>query len=162
MTCKGNALEYCGGSKALQMYNNLGAISSSTTASPSASSSAPTSTSSSLSSSTSSSSSSSISSSTTSSQSSVSSSAPSSTSLSSSSSTTTSTSTTASPTQTGLIIVPSVGAYSYVDCYTEATTGRALSSKTYANDSMTIESCAAFSLGYTWFGVEYQRECKFL
>lgn len=60
----------------------------------------------------------------------------------------------------GPMIVPSVGTYSYVGCYSEATTGRALTSKSYANDSMTIESCAAFCLGYRWWGVEYARECK--
>jgi iron transport multicopper oxidase len=60
----------------------------------------------------------------------------------------------------GPVIVPSVGAYFYVGCYSEATTGRALTSKSYANDSMTIESCASFCMGYTWWGVEYARECK--
>lgn len=47
----------------------------------------------------------------------------------------------------GPVIVPSVGAYSYVGCYSEATTERALTSKSYANDSMTIESCTAFCMG---------------
>lgn len=76
----------------------------------------------------------------------------------------TSTSSTSAPTatQTGPAIVQSVGAYSYVGCYTESTTGRALNLKTYANNSMTVESCATFCTGYSWFGVEYARECKFI
>jgi iron transport multicopper oxidase len=56
--------------------------------------------------------------------------------------------------------LPSVGAYTYVGCYSEATTGRALTGKAYANDSMTIEICAVTCSGYTWWGVEYARECK--
>ncbi|KAH8812457.1 WSC-domain protein, partial [Xylogone sp. PMI_703] len=49
--------------------------------------------------------------------------------------------------------------YAYQGCYTEATTGRALSQKSYYNDSMTVELCAAACVGYKWFGVEYGREC---
>jgi len=59
-------------------------------------------------------------------------------------------------------VVPSVGAFSSVGCYTEATTGRALTGSSYANNNMTVESCAAFCGGFTWFGVEYARECKLL
>jgi iron transport multicopper oxidase len=75
----------------------------------------------------------------------------------------TSTSSTPAPTstQTGPAIVQSVGAYSYVGCYTESTTGRALNLKTYADDSMTVEICASTCAGYVWFGLEYHRECKF-
>jgi len=70
----------------------------------------------------------------------------------------TTTSTVATP--TGPIIVQTIGAYSYAGCYTEATTGRALSQKTYANDNMTVEICYATCNGYAWFGLEYRRECK--
>jgi hypothetical protein len=38
---------------------------------------------------------------------------------------------------------------------------RALSSATYADDSMTLEVCEAFCTGYIYFGVEYARECEF-
>ncbi|KAJ8066890.1 hypothetical protein OCU04_004276 [Sclerotinia nivalis] len=73
---------------------------------------------------------------------------------------TTSTSTTSViPTSTGPVIVQTIGSYSFVGCYTEATTGRALSGKSYANDSMTIESCYAFCSAFAWFGIEYRREC---
>ncbi|KAM3483607.1 hypothetical protein MY8738_003028 [Beauveria namnaoensis] len=44
-------------------------------------------------------------------------------------------------------------------CWTEATNARALSDSTYADDDMTLESCAAFCKLSTYFGVEYGREC---
>jgi hypothetical protein len=49
--------------------------------------------------------------------------------------------------------------YGSLGCYTEATTGRALSSAAFANDAMTVELCASECAGFTMFGVEYQREC---
>jgi iron transport multicopper oxidase len=73
-------------------------------------------------------------------------------------STTSSSSTVAAP--TGPVIVQAIGAYSYAGCYTEATTGRALSQKIYANDNMTVEICYATCNGYAWFGIEYRRECR--
>lgn len=48
--------------------------------------------------------------------------------------------------------------YDYAGCYTEATGMRAFSGKSYYDDAMTIEKCAAACTGYTWFGVEYHRE----
>ncbi|KAK9366097.1 WSC domain-containing protein [Lipomyces kononenkoae] len=57
------------------------------------------------------------------------------------------------------IAVPTAGPYSFVGCYTEATTGRALNSMSYYNDSLTIEMCASVCAAYTWFGTEYAREC---
>jgi iron transport multicopper oxidase len=53
------------------------------------------------------------------------------------------------------------GVYSWIGCYTEATTGRALSAFTYASDSMTVDSCSAFCAGKgtTMMGIEYGREC---
>ncbi|KJK78891.1 hypothetical protein H634G_05705 [Metarhizium anisopliae BRIP 53293] len=44
-------------------------------------------------------------------------------------------------------------------CYTEATNERALSDKAYADDAMTLATCAKYCAGYTYFGVEYSREC---
>ncbi|RFU73805.1 wsc domain-containing, partial [Trichoderma arundinaceum] len=52
-----------------------------------------------------------------------------------------------------------VGKYNWYGCYTEGSTGRALSAKTYADDDMTLESCATFCAAYAYFGVEYSREC---
>lgn len=69
--------------------------------------------------------------------------------------------TSATPTPTGsLAVKPTVGDYVFVGCQTEATTGRALSGNTYADDAMTLESCAAFCAGSTYFGTEYGRECE--
>ena len=76
-------------------------------------------------------------------------------------STTATRSTSATPTPTGTLAVrPTVGAYTFVGCQTEATTGRALSDKTYADDAMTLDSCATFCSGYTYFATEYSRECE--
>ena len=61
---------------------------------------------------------------------------------------------------TGPVAKATVGSYGFQGCYTEATGSRALSSKSYADDSMTLESCAAYCADYTYFGTEYARECK--
>jgi iron transport multicopper oxidase len=57
--------------------------------------------------------------------------------------------------------IQQVGNYAWQGCYTEATTGRALSSSSYSNDNMTVESCASFCAGngYQMMGIEYSREC---
>ncbi|KAG5972817.1 hypothetical protein E4U55_000733 [Claviceps digitariae] len=52
-----------------------------------------------------------------------------------------------------------VGEWVYQGCWTEATNSRALTDRTYANDSMTLDSCASFCKGLSYFGVEYGREC---
>ncbi|AEO62666.1 uncharacterized protein THITE_2107105 [Thermothielavioides terrestris NRRL 8126] len=76
-------------------------------------------------------------------------------------STTATRTTSATPTPTATLAVkPTVGDYVFVGCQTEATSQRALSEKTYADDSMTLESCAAFCAGFTYFGTEYGRECE--
>ncbi len=49
--------------------------------------------------------------------------------------------------------------YTAEGCYTEAQGIRALSGVAYYDDAMTVEKCAAACAGYTWFGVEYGREC---
>jgi hypothetical protein len=68
---------------------------------------------------------------------------------------------TATPTPTGSPgHKPTVGAYTFVGCQTEATTGRALSGKeVLAADTMTLESCATYCQGFTYFATEYGREC---
>ena len=58
----------------------------------------------------------------------------------------------------GPTVVQSVGGYVSQGCWSEATTGRALSAAAFANDSMTIEMCAQDCKGYAMFGVEYGRE----
>ncbi|XDG07297.1 hypothetical protein ABKA04_006912 [Annulohypoxylon sp. FPYF3050] len=67
-----------------------------------------------------------------------------------------------------LVTISSAG-YSYLGCYTEGTSGRALgkgtsSSSTSAStsgSSMTIENCASYcsGKGYAYMGVEYGQEC---
>lgn len=67
----------------------------------------------------------------------------------------------ATPTPTGsLAVKPTVGDYTFVGCQTEATSGRALSGKAYADDTMTLELCATYCSGFTYFGTEYGRECE--
>jgi hypothetical protein len=72
----------------------------------------------------------------------------------------TTTTTTPTPTPTGPMKKPVVSeVWNFQGCWTEATNGRALSEKTYADDTMTLESCAEYCAGFTYFGVEYGREC---
>ncbi|KAK8127746.1 hypothetical protein PG984_008854 [Apiospora sp. TS-2023a] len=52
-----------------------------------------------------------------------------------------------------------VGNYTFAGCYSEATNGRALTGNSQAVDTLTLESCAAFCNGFTYFGAEYGREC---
>ncbi|KAH8887407.1 heme peroxidase [Thozetella sp. PMI_491] len=51
------------------------------------------------------------------------------------------------------------GGWKFVSCYTEGTGSRALTGASYADDAMTLESCAAYCTGYKYFGTEYGREC---
>ncbi|KAJ0381600.1 hypothetical protein COL26b_000278 [Colletotrichum chrysophilum] len=66
-------------------------------------------------------------------------------------------SSTASATAT-LAHISAVGQYSLVGCQTEATNGRALQATSTAADDMTLEKCATYCSGYTYFGTEYGRE----
>ncbi|KAI4181434.1 MAG: hypothetical protein L6R41_006629 [Letrouitia leprolyta] len=77
----------------------------------------------------------------------------------STSQTSTGTSTTATATASTPAIVQRVGTYTYQACYSEGTNGRALGATYVANSSVTVEVCAAFCKGYTYFGVEYSNEC---
>ncbi|KAK7425150.1 hypothetical protein QQX98_000064 [Neonectria punicea] len=139
MTCNGNTTEYCGDGNRLNVYQRDDVSSSTstivTTTSVATSSSSSTATSSSTSS------------------------APSTTSTSTTTTSTTTTTTSAKATATGPQINDKIGSWDFQGCWTEATNGRALNSKTYAKDDMTLESCAAFCDGYDFFGTEYGREC---
>ncbi|KAF4505126.1 hypothetical protein G6O67_007107 [Ophiocordyceps sinensis] len=53
----------------------------------------------------------------------------------------------------------SVGDWISYGCYTEATTGRALSDNSYSASDMTLAACAKFCAGHSYFGIEYSREC---
>lgn len=74
------------------------------------------------------------------------------------SATTTATSPPTGPTQPATVSAAGT-TWKWTDCYTEATTGRALSSTSYAADTVTLESCATFCSAYAYFGTEYGREC---
>ncbi|KAH8591742.1 WSC domain-containing protein [Bisporella sp. PMI_857] len=168
--CADNSTEYCGAGSRLNVYQ-FGASSSSSSVSSQSSASLTSVTSQSLSLSSSSlpTSSTSLSSSSSAVQSSVSSTttSPSSSSsdvqptisVTSTSLTSTSSTSSAAPTQSGPAVSPQIDYWTFLGCYTESDTGRALSSKTYANDNMTLDSCGVFCKGYAMFGVEYGREC---
>ncbi|PVH87180.1 WSC-domain-containing protein [Cadophora sp. DSE1049] len=72
----------------------------------------------------------------------------------------TSTSTPA-PTPTGPITVTNLPGWSYLGCYSEATTGRALNSLLLPipGPNTDVETCGAACAGYAFFGVEYGQEC---
>lgn len=57
---------------------------------------------------------------------------------------------------------PTVGGYVMVSCWTEGDAVRALSGNSYANDSMTLESCMDYCSSYVYWGTEYGRECECL
>lgn len=51
-----------------------------------------------------------------------------------------------------------IGSYAYYGCWTEGTNARALAAAMYASDGLTLEVCAEFCAGYTYWGVECK--CK--
>ena len=65
--------------------------------------------------------------------------------------------------QTTASTVQSVGSYSYVGCAAEpfynGGSGRALTDSSESLSTMTVETCASFCSGSTYFGVEYSSEC---
>jgi len=52
-----------------------------------------------------------------------------------------------------------VGGYEFSSCVTEGDGIRALTGDSMVSDTMTLESCATYCAAYTYFGVEYSREC---
>ncbi|KAI1154349.1 hypothetical protein F4825DRAFT_193510 [Nemania diffusa] len=52
-----------------------------------------------------------------------------------------------------------VGSYSWYGCQTEGTGVRALTGKSLVEDDMSLELCATFCAGFTYFGTEYGAEC---
>ncbi|EON63806.1 hypothetical protein W97_03034 [Coniosporium apollinis CBS 100218] len=64
------------------------------------------------------------------------------------------------PSSTAPTAVPTVSSYAFQGCYSEATSGRALSALATANGtSMTPQMCAAHCIKYAWFGLEFGKEC---
>ena len=70
---------------------------------------------------------------------------------------------TASPTSTPGTpsVVPSAGDFSYIGCFTDSGSNRALTGRSNPvyGATLTVEACAAACAGYTYFGVEYSAEC---
>ena len=66
---------------------------------------------------------------------------------------TSTTSTTSS--QTGPNVVQTAGTFAYKGCYSEGTSSRALSGKATALNTMSVEYCASFCVGFQYMGVEY-------
>ncbi|KAI4096189.1 MAG: hypothetical protein LQ339_007036 [Xanthoria mediterranea] len=63
---------------------------------------------------------------------------------------------------TGTTVTPPVSTpkdYTFDGCFTEATSGRALTGSVYYDNAMTVEKCAAVCKAFTLFGLEYGREC---
>ncbi|KAK1239930.1 hypothetical protein MKX08_007372 [Trichoderma sp. CBMAI-0020] len=73
--------------------------------------------------------------------------------------TTSSGTTTSIATPTGPAVKKVVNNYDFQGCWAEPPNDRAIIDQMYANDSMTLESCATFCKGFTYFGTEYGREC---
>ncbi|KAI4228127.1 MAG: hypothetical protein L6R36_001907, partial [Xanthoria steineri] len=63
-----------------------------------------------------------------------------------------------SSTSSALSSSPS-SSFAYRGCYSEGTSGRALSDASTVSSTMTVEKCAAFCQGYTYMGIEYGSEC---
>lgn len=131
MLCGGDAYAYCGGSGRLNLY---GAVTSNTTSS--------------------------ITSSATSSSTSIISST--SITISSNISITSVSSIVTSSTSSSIITSPTARPnFKYLGCANEGTNGRALSKGSFANSTMTLESCQDYctTKGYPLSGVEYSTEC---
>jgi hypothetical protein len=54
---------------------------------------------------------------------------------------------------------PTIQGYAYAGCYTDSVGARVLAGKSFSGNAMTVENCAAFCQGYTYFGTEYGDEC---
>ncbi|KAI1310047.1 heme peroxidase [Xylaria venustula] len=52
-----------------------------------------------------------------------------------------------------------VGNYSWYGCQTEGTGVRALAGRSLVTNNMTLDACATFCAGWTYFGTEYGAEC---
>ncbi|KAF2640189.1 Pyrrolo-quinoline quinone [Massarina eburnea CBS 473.64] len=57
-----------------------------------------------------------------------------------------------------LQITPNVGSYNFIGCYAEQG-GKTVSQKSTTSNGMTVEFCAAFCMGYKYFGLEFLSEC---
>ena len=74
----------------------------------------------------------------------------------------TSTTSSKTPSRTAVAIDLKIDYWTFKGCWTESVNDRALYSKKNANESMTLDICAALCKGFQLFGAEYGRECKSL
>ena len=77
---------------------------------------------------------------------------------------TTTTSTSASPTVSQTLgRKATIGAYTRLGCYTDTVAARVLPDGPHADfDAQTLNKCATYCAGTSYFGVEYGGECKLL
>jgi hypothetical protein len=54
---------------------------------------------------------------------------------------------------------PTIAGYTYAGCHTDSVGARVLDATYLFDNSMTVEECATFCVGYTYFGTEYGTEC---
>ena len=66
------------------------------------------------------------------------------------------------PVKTALTIDQKIGNWTFKGCWTESSNGKALSSKAFVNDSMTLDLCATICESSEMFGAENGHECKTL
>ncbi|KAI7500184.1 WSC-domain-containing protein [Hortaea werneckii] len=52
-----------------------------------------------------------------------------------------------------------IGAFTYLNCYTEGSSGRALGAKGTSGSFVDLDYCANYCSGYKYFGTEYASEC---
>ncbi|KAI7324666.1 WSC-domain-containing protein [Hortaea werneckii] len=52
-----------------------------------------------------------------------------------------------------------IGAFTYLNCYTEGSSGRALGAKGSSGSFVDLDYCASYCSGYKYFGTEYGSEC---
>lgn len=54
---------------------------------------------------------------------------------------------------------PTIAGYAYAGCHTDTVAARVLTGSYLGDNAMTVEKCATFCKGYTYFGTEYGVEC---
>jgi len=54
---------------------------------------------------------------------------------------------------------PTIPGFTYAGCHTDSVGARVLTDDALASSTMTVEMCAAFCDGYSYFGTEYGVEC---
>jgi iron transport multicopper oxidase len=69
------------------------------------------------------------------------------------------TTTTTTAAAVGPTIVPAYGNFTYIACWAEPATGRALPNRVVSGTNVSVEICLNACKQYQWAGVEYGREC---